>query len=106
MATTKKTFNSFQDLLATSEVPLLVDFYAAWCGPCQMMAPILEQVKAQTKDKLQVVKINTEKYPQLASTYQIHALPTLVVFQQGQSVKRIEGYRNADQLMQELQSFL
>ena len=106
MATTKKTFNSFQDLLANSEVPLLVDFYASWCGPCQMMAPVLEQVKSQTKNKLQVVKINTEKYPQLASTYHINALPTLVIFEEGQPVKRIEGYRNAPQLLQELQSVL
>lgn len=106
MATTKKTFSSFQDLLANSDVPLLVDFYAAWCGPCQMMAPVLEQIKGATKDKLQVVKINTEKYPQLASDYHIHSLPTLVVFKQGQPVKRIEGYRNADQLMYEIQSIL
>ena len=106
MATTKKTFTSFQDLLENSDVPLLVDFYAAWCGPCQMMTPVLEQIKSQTKDKLQVVKINTEKYPQLASTYEIYALPTLVVFNQGQPVKRIEGFRTADQLMNELQTIL
>ncbi|MEM9215170.1 MAG: thioredoxin [Cyanobacteria bacterium P01_F01_bin.150] len=106
MATTKRTFTSFQDLLANSDVPLLVDFYAAWCGPCQMMAPVLEQIKAKTKGKLQVVKINAEKYPKLASTYQIRSFPTLVIFQQGQPTKRITGYRTADQLMYELHSVL
>ena len=106
MATTKKTFSSFQELLSASEVPLLVDFYASWCGPCQMMAPVLEQVKVQMKDKLQVIKINTEKYPSLASTYQIYALPTLVLFKEGQPVERIEGYRTAEQLLQHLQTLV
>ena len=87
----KKQFTSFQDLLAESEVPLLVDFYAAWCGPCQMMAPILEQVQHRLSGRLKVVKIDTDRYPQLASRYGIQALPTLVVFKQGQPVDRLEG---------------
>ncbi|NEQ96475.1 MAG: thioredoxin [Cyanothece sp. SIO2G6] len=106
MATTKKKFSSFQDLLTQSDVPVLVDFYAQWCGPCQMMAPVLEQVKANMKDRLQVVKIDTEKYPQLASTYQIYALPTLVLFKDGNPVERIEGYQTAEQLEQYLQQVL
>lgn len=106
MATTKKKFSNFQDLLAQSEVPVLVDFYAQWCGPCQMMAPVLEQVKAQLTDQIQVVKIDTEKYPQLASTYQIYALPTLVLFKDGSPVERIEGYQTADQLVPYLQQVL
>ena len=102
----KKQFSSFQDLLKGSELPLLVDFYAPWCGPCQMLAPILEQVNAQLANKLQVVKINTDKYPQLASQYQIQALPTLVLFKNGQPVDRIEGLMQAPQLIQYLQKFL
>lgn len=100
---TKKQFSSFQDLLSGSELPLLVDFYAPWCGPCQMMAPILDQVNAQLKQKLRVVKINTENYPALASQYRIEALPTLVLFKQGQPVERIEGVLPAEQLIQRLQ---
>lgn len=100
---TKKQFGSFQELVSGSDVPLLVDFYAPWCGPCQMMAPILEQVNAQMRDRLRVVKINTENYPELASRYQIQALPTLVLFKQGQPVDRIEGVRTAPQLVQHLQ---
>jgi thioredoxin len=103
---TKKQFTSFQDLLAGSDRPVLVDFYATWCGPCQMMVPILEQVGARLKDALQVVKIDTEKYPQLASQYQIHALPTLVLFKSGQPVERIEGALSAEQLIQRLQPLL
>lgn len=103
---TKQAFNNFEELLSGADVPVLVDFYAEWCGPCQMMAPILEQVNALLKPKLRVVKINTDKYPQLATQYQIHALPTLVLFKQGKPVERIEGVMQAPQLVQHLQAFL
>jgi len=102
----KKQFASFQDMLAQSELPLLVDFYAPWCGPCQMMAKILEQVNAQMKDQLQVVKINTDNYPDLATEHQVHALPTLVLFKQGTAVDRIEGVLQPDQLIARLKSFV
>ena len=102
----KQDFNSFEEMLAGSDVPVLVDFYASWCGPCQMMAPILEQVNTQLKSKLRVVKIDTDKYPQLASQYQIHALPTLVLFKEGKPVDRIEGVVQAPQLVQHLQTLI
>ena len=103
---TKKQFNSFEEMLSGSDLPVLVDFYAAWCGPCQMMAPILEQVNAQLQGKMKVVKIDTDKYPQLASQYQIEALPTLVLFKKGEAVERIEGLLQAPQLLQHLQRIL
>lgn len=102
----KQQFNSFNELLSGSEVPVLVDFYADWCGPCQMMSPILDQVSAQLKQRLRVVKINTEKYPQLASQHHIHALPTLVLFKQGKPVDRIEGVMAAAQLIQHLETLI
>jgi len=100
--TTKKQFTSFEDLLAETDLPLLVDFSAPWCGPCRMMEPILDQVSAQMKQQLQVVKINTDNYPELASQYQVHALPTLVLFKNGQPVDRVEGVMPAEQLVQRL----
>lgn len=103
---TKQQFNSFEELVSGSDLPVLVDFYANWCGPCQMMAPILEQVSAQMKQRLQVVKIDTDKYPQLASQHHIHALPTLVLFKQGKAVERIEGVLPADALIQRLQALV
>ena len=103
---TKQQFKSFEELITQSDLPVLVDFYADWCGPCQMMAPILEQVNNQLKDRLRVVKINTDKYPQLASQHNIHALPTLVVFKQGKPVDRIEGVLQANALIQRLQPLL
>lgn len=103
---TKQKFANFEDMLQGSEMPVLVDFYATWCGPCQMMAKILEQVNSQLKGQLKVVKIDTDRYPQIASQHQIHALPTLVLFKGGRPVDRIEGVLPADQLVPRLTSNL
>jgi len=103
---TKQKFQSFTELLAGSQQPILVDFYATWCGPCQMMAGILEQVNAQLKGQLKVVKIDTDRYPQIASQHRIEALPTLVLFKQGQPIDRIEGVMAANQLIERLQPHL
>lgn len=102
----KKQFDSFQELLSGSDLPVLVDFYATWCGPCQMMAGILEQVNAQMKHQLKVIKIDTDKYPKIATEHQIHALPTLVLFKEGQPVERIEGVMPAEKLIQRLQALV
>ena len=102
----KKKFSNFNELLTSSDIPVLVDFYATWCGPCQMMAPILEEVGTQMKNQLQVVKIDTDKYPDLASQYQIEALPTLVLFKNGQPLERIEGVVKAEDLIKHLQTLL
>ena len=102
----KKQFGSFQELLQNSSKPVLVDFYATWCGPCQMMSPILEQVGTQLRDRLQVVKIDTDRYPNIASQYAIQSLPTLVLFKGGQPVTKIEGVHQANQLIQHLSTLV
>ena len=102
----QKQFSNFQELITSTNLPVLVDFYATWCGPCQMMGPILEQVKNQMGSRVKVVKIDTEKYPSLASEYQIKALPTLILFQNGEPVLRINGVLQAPQLIQHLQKYL
>lgn len=102
----KKTFSSFQELIEGSDLPVLVDFYATWCGPCHMMAPILEEVNQEMNQQIRIVKIDTDKYPQIASQYQIEALPTLVLFKQGKPVERIEGVVQAPQLIQRLYGLL
>ena len=94
----KQQFGSFEEMISGSDKPILVDFYADWCGPCQMMAKILKQVSAEMKEEIKVAKIDTEKYPAIASAHQIHALPTLVLFNQGQPIDRIEGVLSAEQL--------
>jgi thioredoxin len=93
-------------LLENSDKPVLVDFYATWCGPCQFMAPILNEVSTQLKDKIQVVKIDTEKYPSLADKYRIEALPTFIIFKDGEPYDRFEGALTADQLTQRIENSL
>jgi thioredoxin len=103
---TKQQFQSFDELLTGTQTPVLVDFYATWCGPCQMMASILNDVNSQLKGKLKVVKIDTDKYPRIASQHQVSALPTLVLFKAGQPVDRIEGVLPTDQLVARLRPHL
>jgi thioredoxin len=93
-------------MLQQSELPVLVDFYANWCGPCQMMVPILNEVNAKLKQRLKIVKIDTEKYTDLATDHHIYALPTLVLFKAGKPVERFEGLRSAEQLIAELEPLL
>ncbi|MGG6242353.1 thioredoxin [Nodosilinea sp. AN01ver1] len=102
----KQQFQSFSDLLAEAQIPVLVDFYATWCGPCQMMAGILNQVNNELKGQLKIVKIDTDKYPQIASQHQVAALPTLVLFRAGQPIDRIEGVLPAPQLVARLRRHL
>ncbi|KFK42093.1 hypothetical protein AALP_AA2G209900 [Arabis alpina] len=102
----KQTFNSLDDLLVNSDKPVFVDFYATWCGPCQMMVPILNEVSVALKDKIQVVKIDTEKYPSIANQYKIEALPTFILFKDGQPLDRFEGALAANQLIQRIENSL
>ncbi|MCL2923155.1 MAG: thioredoxin [Trichodesmium sp. MAG_R04] len=102
----KKKFNNFNELLTGSDLPVLVDFYATWCGPCKMMAPILEEVNQQMKNKIRIIKIDTDKYPQLASQYHIEALPTLVLFKNGQAIEKIEGLVQTPQLLKHLNGII
>jgi thioredoxin len=103
---TKKQFNSFEEMLSSSDVPVLVDFYADWCGPCKLMSQILEQVNAQLQGRMRVAKIDTEKYTQLASQYGIQALPTLILFKQGKPVDKIEGVLQAQDLVRRLEMMI
>lgn len=89
-----------------SDKPVLVDFYATWCGPCQFMVPILSEVSETLKDKIQVVKIDTEKYPSIANKYKIEALPTLILFKDGEPCDRFEGALAANQLVQWIEDSL
>lgn len=103
---TKKQFNSFEEMISSSDVPVLVDFYADWCGPCKIMSQVLEQVNAQLQGRMQIAKIDTEKYPQLASQYGIEALPTLILFKQGQPINKIEGVVQTPELVRHLETML
>ncbi|XP_050366263.1 uncharacterized protein LOC126784794 [Argentina anserina] len=106
VAAKKQTFSNFDDLLANSDRPVLVDFYATWCGPCQFMAPILNEVSITLNNKIQVVKIDTEKYPSIADKYGIQALPTFIIFKDGKPHDRFEGALNAEQLIERIETAL
>jgi thioredoxin 1 len=96
--------NSFQELIQ-SDKPVLVDFHATWCGPCKMMAPILQQVKAAMKDQVTIIKIDVDRNPQVAQFYSVQGVPTLMIFQHGKVVWRQSGVVPASQLQQKLSAF-
>lgn len=86
--------------------PVLVDFFATWCGPCKMMQPILEQVSKQLGDEVRIVKIDVDKNQQLASQLHVSSVPTLAIFKNGEIVWRQPGVQSAHVLSEKLKSFM
>lgn len=79
------------DTIIKSEKPVLVDFFATWCGPCQMLGPILKQVKDSLGDRISIIKIDVDKNQQIASQYQVRGVPTMILFQNGKQLWRQSG---------------
>jgi thioredoxin 1 len=89
-----------------SDKPVLVDFWAEWCGPCKMVAPVLEEIAGEHGEKLQIVKVNIDENPNVARDYQIMSIPTMAVFQGGQMVKSIVGAKPKAAILRDLEAYI
>ena len=103
---TTLTDATFDEEIAGSAEPVLVDFWAEWCGPCKMIAPILSEIADEQTGKLQVAKLNVDDNPDIARRFGVMSIPTMIVFKDGQEAKRLIGAKGKGQLLQELNEFI
>ena len=106
MAAKNVTTATFQADVLSSAKPVLVDFWAEWCGPCRMVSPILDEISSEYGEKLTIVKVNVDEEPQLAMQYGVTGIPMMAVFQGGTIAKQMVGARPKNAIVEDLAAFL
>jgi thioredoxin 1 len=97
---------TFDEEIASSSEPVLVDFWAEWCGPCKLIAPVLDEIADENPGKIKIAKLNVDDNPDIARRFDVMSIPTMIVFKDGQPDKRMVGAKGKGQLLQELSAYL
>lgn len=106
MAVLNVTGENFEAEVLKSDLPVLVDFWAEWCGPCRMVGPVVDELAGEMEGKLKVVKVNVDQAQDLAGSYQVMSIPTLILFKGGELVEQIVGAVSKDQLSEKINAKL
>lgn len=93
------TNENFEKEVISSKKPILVDFWASWCGPCQMIAPIVEEISNELSERIEVGKLNIDEQPEIAIKYDVMSIPTLILFKDGKVVNTIIGYHSKEEIL-------
>ena len=103
MAVIHATNENFEEEVLKAKLPVLVDFYADWCGPCKMLAPTIDEIAQELDGKVKVVKVNVDEADEVAANYAVMSIPTLIVFKEGQDVKKAVGVQPKEKIIADLE---